>query len=157
LDVRPAASDPWLARSGQIQPSESIGTIRCQLWHAHHAQACPDSPALAAEYFPNITQTAKTLYIPWPRCYFWEWGWGGINVEYQPSRRTVVIHCYSAAPLIRWFHGPPGIGPTREQVLLVVSTKSLSAGLVTIVEDIRIEHLVGDESTEFRWATATIS
>jgi hypothetical protein len=41
--------------------------------------------------------------------------------------------------------------------LVVVSTDSISAGTINIVEDDRIERLIRDQSTEFLLATATIS
>jgi hypothetical protein len=41
--------------------------------------------------------------------------------------------------------------------ILVIPTESFLIGTVNIVEDDRIEHLVGDWSTEHPLATATIS
>ena len=41
--------------------------------------------------------------------------------------------------------------------LLLVPTASLPAGPVSVIEDDRIEHWVGDQSTEHQIGTATIS
>jgi hypothetical protein len=41
--------------------------------------------------------------------------------------------------------------------LLVVPTKALRSGNLTVVQDDRLEHLMGDQSTESPVATATIS
>lgn len=159
LEARVVQSDKRIPFRETIQPSQSLDAIRCQLWHANHVppSACPDSAALAAEYFPNLTQTPKTLYIPWQRCSANTISsWDGFSVEYQPSSRTMVIQCYVAEPFFQ--HQVAGVVAWFPQSLLVVSTASLSAGDITIVENDSIEHLlgIGDRSTVFQLATATI-
>jgi len=156
-DVQP---DKWIPLKKTIEPSESLDAIRCQLWHADHERPspCPDSATLTAEYFPNLKQSPKTLYIPWKRCTpSIGFGWDGFNVEYQPSSRTMVVHCYVAEPFYR--RQVAGVLAQAAQSLLVVSTASLSAGSITIVENDWIQHMlgVGDQSTVFQLASATIS
>jgi hypothetical protein len=160
LDSRLVASDPGVWSNGQvIQPGESIDMIRCRRWQARRSLglACPDSATLAADFFPNLTQTPKTLYLPWQRCYLDGALWAGFNLEYQPIRRTLVIHCYTAEAWIHWRQVRTAMWPQPEQLMLVVSTKSLPVGDINIVEDDRVERYAGDISTEFPRGTATIS
>jgi hypothetical protein len=136
------------------QPSESIDAIRCEVWHARHSptSTCAVGEALAAGYFPTLTQTPKTLYIPWNRCRA-----DGFNLEYQSSRRSLVIHCYTAQPWIYHERLLPGVAPARTLAVLVVSTESLPAGDIAIVEEDRIERPLRDRVIEFEFGTATIS
>jgi hypothetical protein len=136
------------------QPNESIDAIRCEVWHARQSptSTCPVGEVLAAEYFPALTQTPKTLYIPWDRCRA-----NGFNLEYQSSRRSLVIHCYTAQPWVNYELHLPGVVAERALAVLVVSTESLPPGDITIVEEDRIEHPLRDQSSEFQLATATIS
>jgi hypothetical protein len=78
-------------------------------------------------------------------------------LEYQSSRRSLVIHCYTAQPWVNYELHLPGVVAERALAVLVVSTESLPAGDITIVEEDRIEHPLRDRSTEFQLATATIS
>lgn len=160
LNAHVVASEKWVPLSAEIEPSESLDMIRCQLWKARPApkSTCSDGAALAAEYFPSVTQTPKTLYVPWAGCYYWTDGAGGFNVEYQPSRRTLVIHCFSTAAWITWGFHPGGVLAQRPQLILVVPTDSLQVGDISIVRDNRKEQFLRrDQSIEFELATTTIS
>ena len=145
-----------------LLPTQSLETIRCQLWRSRvrpvtTTATCPDSAALAGMFFPSLTQSPKTLYFPWPRCPGTWTGWEGFNLEYRSSSRTLVLHCYLAEP---WVWRQPMMSGTFAQqpaAILVIPTESFLIGTVNIVEDDRIEHLVGDWSTEYPLATATIS
>jgi hypothetical protein len=41
--------------------------------------------------------------------------------------------------------------------LILVPTDAISPGMLTVIRDDRIEHLVGDQSTEVRLGTLTVS
>jgi hypothetical protein len=145
-----------------LLPTQSLEAIRCHLWRSRvrpvtTTATCPDSAALAGMFFPSLTQSPKTLYFPWPRCPGTWTGWDGFNLEYRSSSRTLVLHCYLAAPWI--WRQPMRSDAIAEQpaAILVIPTESFLIGTVNIVEDDRIEHLVGDWSTEYPLATATIS
>ena len=138
--------------------SESLADLRCQIWHAGrftgqqvtpHTGPCPDDAALALAYWPQFSQSPKTLYLAWSRCWVF-------NVEYIASNRTLVIHCFTAGTLI-----PPvtlpGVVAQRFLDLLLVPTEAMSPGSLNIIEDDRVEHFIGDYSNEVVLATAVIS
>jgi hypothetical protein len=161
LDSRLVSSNPTAVyfNGHDTDPSAWLDTTRCELWHSRHRLdlACPDSAALAAEYFPNLTQTPQTLYIPWLRCYLDGALFAGFNLEYQPIRGAIVIHCYTAQPWIHWRHVEMAARPQPELLMLVVSTKSLSLAEVVVIEDDRVERYGGYDSTEFSRGRAIIS
>jgi hypothetical protein len=142
----------------QSQPSQSLADMKCRL--VTGATKC-DATTLAA-YFPNVVQTPQTLYLTWPHCTGWSGGgevitWQGYNIEYVPSTRKLVIHCYRAQP---WLYARDylyGVVALPRYALAAVSTAGMSAGTITIVEDDHIEHFVGEQSDESQIATATIS
>jgi len=167
-DVRTAGATPLAAALVKsdilfeaVQPNESISDIRCQLWHKlHDTLSCPGD--VASTYFPSITQSPSTLYVPWTGCISWSGSgailkWQGFNVEYVPAGRRLVIHCYVAEPWITHHETLFGVAALARVSLLVVPTVAMGPGAIQVVEDDRIEHLVGDQSTEFQVATATIS
>jgi hypothetical protein len=149
-----------------MKPSLSLADIRCQEWHLaftnpHRADPCPDATTLALSYWPQLTPSSKTLYVGWLPCgsYSKVGGQGianGFNVEYLSSNRTMIIHCYFARPWI-WQPGPPGTYAIAPLVLLLVPTNAIPTGTLSIVQDDRLEHLIGDQSAESTLATATIS
>jgi hypothetical protein len=159
LSVQMADSfPPPLHVSQAIQPSESLNDVRCAIWRARQSQdsVCPDEATLGAMYFPKLTQRRGTLYIPWFWCAY-TMGGDGFNVEYQPSRRAIVIHCYLARA---WVWMQPLTTTTAMEIslsLLLVRTALLPSGPVSVIEDSRIEHLIGEQSTEYQTRTATIS
>jgi hypothetical protein len=144
-----------------VQPSESISDLRCHVWHAHHsAMQCPDD--IAGTIFPSVTQTPNTLYLIWMGCISWHGygeiiSWQGYNLEYLPPSRRLLIHCYVSEPWITHHQTLFGVAAVPSASLLVVPTGPMGPGRVQVVEDDRLEHLVGDQSTEFQLATATIS
>ena len=158
LNTRTVGSDPPVISAQAIQPSQSLNDVRCAIWRARHPQTavCPDAATLASLYFPKLTQSPSTLYVPWLWCVYTQLYANGFNVEYQPGRRAVVIHCYLAKPLLR--QGQTSYAYSQPWLsLLLVPTSSIPAGQINVIEDDRIEHLVGDQSTEHELGTATIA
>ncbi len=141
----------------QSQPSQSLADMQCRLITG--ATKC-DARTLAA-FFPNLVQTPQTLYLTWPHC-VGGWGggevitWQGYSIDYVPSTRRLVIHCYFAAPWVRG-HLPEGVRTTGALSLLLIPTDAIPSGILSIVQEDRIEHLFGDQVTDFTIATATIS
>ena len=146
----------------EIEPTQSISGLRCSVWAKRHGGiSCPDD--IAQTYFPSVTQAPNTLYLIWTGCLSWRGGgpilkWQGYNVEYFPSSRRLLIHCYLAEGWLTPHQTPfPGVAAQPPANLLVISTGSIGRGDVQIFEDDRLEHLVGDGSTEFKLADAAIS
>jgi hypothetical protein len=77
-------------------------------------------------------------------------------VEYFPSSRILVVHCYSAKPVLD-VPRPPGVAFQVLTVLLAVPTAAMGSGQIRIFDDYRTEHLFGDQIDEYQVATATIS
>jgi hypothetical protein len=151
-------SDPPVNFLQAVQPSQSLNDVRCAMWRVGRSQSsvCPDAATLAAQYFPKLTQSPRTLYVPWLECPY-DMHAAGFNVEYQPSRHAVVIHCYVATP---WVWSQPqtmGAEPRPRGILLLVPTSSIPAGPVSVIEDCRVEHFGSDQSTESQLGIATIS
>jgi hypothetical protein len=141
---------PWYA---SIPPSESLDTIRCDIWRTsgQHSSASPcDNTALAKAYFPNLAQNPATLYVPWTPC-------AGFNVEFRAPSRTLVIHCYFAAPWISTAPRLMGVEARPLLGLLLIPTQSIPAGNLTVVEDFRTEHFLHDDFYESELGTATIA
>jgi len=151
-------SDPQLNFLQAVRPSQSLNDVRCAIWRVGKSPSsvCPDPAALAAMFFPNLTQRPGTLYIVWFGCAY-DMQADGFNVEYQPNRRAVVIHCYVARPWVWSRPQTEGAEPRLLAALLLVPTASIPAGPVTVIEDYRVEHFGGDQSTESELVTATIS
>jgi hypothetical protein len=120
---------------------------------------CPDD--IARTYFASVNQTPNTLYLLWTGCVTWHGSgaiteWQGYNLEYFPSGRRLVIHCYAAERWLTHHQTLFGMAAIPRASLLVIPTSPLGVGTVQIVEDDRLEHLVGDWTTEYPLATATI-
>jgi hypothetical protein len=139
--------------------SESIADLRCEVWHSGgwtnsgyrpNTGPCPDEATLALTYWPQLSQSPKTLYLAWTRC-------SVFNVEYIAFNRTLVIHCFTAGDSVPTFFSPGGVVAQRFLDLLLVPTDAMSPGSLSIIEDDRVEHFLGDSSTEVQLATATIS
>jgi hypothetical protein len=159
LIVRSVNSTNALYYNQTIKPSQSLDDIRCGLWHLRNpiTSPCPDSAELAGLYFTNLSQSQNTLYVPWQECWGTPDGPGGFDVEYQPSRQALVIHCYVAKP---WYWTEPrimGVEAAPPAGLLLIPTGGIQNGSLSVIEDDRIEHLLGDDSTEFQLGIATIS
>jgi hypothetical protein len=159
VNAQLVVSDKTVYAGQPIQPSEYLDDVRCEFWRQRRNPPlnCPDSASLASLYFPELRQSPKTLYLPWGGCPGGSNGRDGSNVEYLPASRTLVIHCYTAESLMTLHWAMPGVRAMQAQSLLLIPTDSLSAGVVTIVEEDRIEHLTRDWSTEVQLGTATIS
>jgi len=140
------------------QPSQNLADMQCRLIAG--ATKC-DATTVAA-YFPDAIQSPQTLYLTWPHC-VGGWGggevitWHGYNIEYVPSTRKLVIHCYQAKPWLYTHEYVYGVVALPRYLLAAVSTTGMTAGTITIDEDDHIEHLVGDQTDEYQLATAMIS
>ena len=146
-----------------LAASQSLENVRCQLWHAdtqnpNRAGPCPAAAKLAETYCPQLTQSPATLYLGWPPCgsYSAHGVSIGLNAEYVGANRTVIIHCYFARP---WLlnHGPSGVDAIEPMLLLLVPTNGIPPGTLSIVQDDRVEHLIGDDTYESPLGSATIS
>jgi len=132
----------------QGPPSQSVAVLRCEPPNGRGAAPCP-----------HLDQTAQTLYVVGTFCggYPKQPSWGeGQNLEYFPSSRTLVVHCYGAKPVLD-APRPPGVSFQVVTVLLAVPTAAMGSGSIKIDEDFRIEHVFGDQVDEYQVATATIS
>ena len=149
-----------------INPTQSLDDVRCQLWHAdshnlHKADPCPNGAILATSYLPQLTQSPATLYVGWLPCgsvsAYGESGVShGFNVEYIAANHTVIIHCYLARAWLS-YPGPRGVYAVAPLQLLLVPTSAILPGNLSIVEDDRVEHLLGDQSSESPLGRALIS
>lgn len=159
LTARSVDSTTTLYYNQTIKPSQSLNEIRCGLWHLRNptTSPCPDSAELAGLYFTNLTQSQNTLYVPWQKCWGIPEGPGGFDVEYQPNRQAVVIHCYVAKPWLWIEPRAMGVEAAPPAGLLLVPTGGIQNGSLSVVEDDRIEHLLGDDSSESQLGVATIS
>jgi len=148
-----AVNATWVYSTAESQweqgpPSQSPAGFRCQPLNGNGTAPCPP-----------VDQAPGTLYAIGDFCggYPKEPFRGvGQNVEYFPSSRTLVVHCYSAKPLLD-VHGPQGVSMRVLAVLLAVPTSVLGPGTIKIDEDDRVEHLFGDQVNEYQVATAMIS
>jgi hypothetical protein len=80
----------------------------------------------------------------------------GFNAEYFGADRTLILHCYFARPWL-WQHPPSGVYALEPMLLLLVPTNGIPPGNLSIVQDDRVEHLIGDETYESPLGSATIS
>src|SRR5258708_18577663 len=154
LNPRSVGSDPPVISAQAIQPSQSLNDVRCAVWRARHPQTavCPDAATLASMYFLKLTQSPSTLYVPSLWCVYTQLYANGCNMEYQPGRRAVVIHCYLTNPLLR--QGQTSYAyPQPWLSLLLVPTSSIPAGQISVIEADPIEHLLGDQTTDHQLAT----
>jgi hypothetical protein len=144
-----------------VPVSQSISGLRCQLWMDRFANTpCPAD--VASQYLASIAQTANTLYVIWVGCVDWHGAgdvinWQGYNLEFLPSERKLIIHCYVAEPWITFHERLFGAVAQIPAMLLLVPTDSMGPGPIQIIEDDRQEHLFGDQSSEFPLGSATIS
>jgi hypothetical protein len=159
LSAQVVESSPPIYAYQTLHASQSLDDVRCQVWRTRQRPqaACPDTATLANSYFPGLTQSPMTLYIPLMPCTSRGGGSDGFNVEFLPSSRTLVIHCYAAKPVISTEPHMQGVTAVPPLALLLVSTQSIPAGDIAIDVDVRVEHLFGDDSNEYRLMTATIS
>jgi|GEM_PF-1535539 len=151
-----------------LTPTQSLADVRCQMWHGdprnqHRSEPCPIDSTLAQDYWPQLVQTAQTLYVGWRICgNFWyaasgvQTEYSSFNVEYMGSSRTLGIHCYSAKAWLQGPGGPHYAAAVPTTALLLVPTDGISPGHVRVVADDRIEHLIGDEITATLTGVATI-
>ncbi|HZQ50307.1 MAG TPA: hypothetical protein VFB69_08365 [Candidatus Dormibacteraeota bacterium] len=139
--------------------TESLSSVACM--HLRAPRLPCGRADVAAEY-PNLVQGDHTLYFVWSGCVDWYGAgpvipWAGSNVEYFASTRTLVLHCYVGTGLL---YVPDRVFGSRSQLtytLLAIPTTPIGAGALHIREDDRLEHLVGDQSTEYDLATATVN
>ncbi len=143
----------------RLRASQSLSDVRCQVWLLQRPAPCPEEATLASAYWPTLTQSPRTLYLGWAPCGQYSFypvpRFYGFNVEYVNSQRAVLIHCYFAAPWIRG-HLPEGVRTTGALSLLLIPTDAIPPGILSVVQEDRIEHLFGDQVTDFTVATAAI-
>jgi hypothetical protein len=151
-----------------LTPTQSLADVRCQMWHSdpfnrYKSDPCPSDLTLAEDYWPQLAQSPQTLYVGWTVCgTFWynpnglQTEYSLFNVEYIGSSRTLTIHCYSARAWIRLPGGAHYARAVPTTALLVVPTNRISPGRLSVVQDDRIEHLLGDETTATQLGIATI-
>ncbi|HEY8813825.1 MAG TPA: hypothetical protein VIP57_01790 [Candidatus Dormibacteraeota bacterium] len=145
-----------------LPASQSIEDVRCHLWRARNGDTPPCTPDAASAYLPSAVQSPNTLYLLWVGCVDWHGAgdiikWQGYNVEFLPSGRKLIIHCYVAEPWITFHQRVFGVAALIPATLLLVATDSMGSGPIQIVEDDRQEHLVGDRSIESPLGSAVIS
>lgn len=141
-------------------PTQTLSDVRCV--QNTTTGRVPCTSAEVAAVFPGLAQRSQTLYVVWAGCLDWSGAgpvipWEGHNIEWFPGSRTIVFHCYTAKP---WLYFPErlmGLATLPAYVLVAVPTAGMGPGPITIIEDDRLEHLVGDQSTEYQLATAQIS
>jgi hypothetical protein len=140
-------------------PTQNLAQVGC----SRGAPYQPDPTCNASDAnIPSLKQTPQTLYVVWAGCADWSGAgaiiqWQGYNVEYLSSNQSLVFHCYTAKP---WVYVPDrlyGVVAYPQYALIAVPTAVIGLGPVTIVEDDRLEHLIGDQSTQTQLATTTIS
>ncbi len=143
----------WIEATDQVewvpgQPTQSFAEVRCRMARSGAAIPCP----------PVTEGAAPALYFVQALCVgpsSGSFSYQGHNLEYFPSSRTLVIHCYIARAWLE-ARGPMGVAAVPRAAVLIVSTSAMGPGQIKIVEDNRVEHLFGDQSDEFQVATATI-
>ena len=151
LESVPSYYGPLRPR-GPIRPSQSIADIRCQVWRQNASSQCPDDSRLAPSLWPHVEQRPNILYVGLlPSCP------GYFNIEYLSNDRTVTIHCHVAWPWISIPTGARGVVAIRETSLIVVPTDAIAPGALRVVQDDRVEHLIGDQTTETDLGTVTIT
>lgn len=147
--------------------SESLDEIRCSVFA--HTRVGPasnsgrpcDPAAVRSTIFASAVQAANTLYLAWTGCVEWHGAgayirWQGFNFEYMPSSRTVIVHCYISKPHFWIPEQLFGLAAFRPPSLIAIPTSSIASGSLTIDEDDRIEHLLGDQSDEYRLTSAVV-
>lgn len=158
--VRIAGGDTRVTVLANLRPSMSLEDMRCQVWQVARNAGCPDATTLSLAFWPALKGSPQTLYVGLStKCAQYDYVYG-FNVEYLPVNRRLTIHCYSTAG---WIPIPfssscRGICPSGPMTaLILVPTDAISPGMLTVIRDDRIEHLVGDQSTEVRLGTLTVS
>ncbi len=139
-------------------PSQSLASLSC--YSPGKGTTC--DVATWASSHPNFSQTPQPLFLVWTGCIDWSGGGEiksgqGFNIEYIPSTRKLVIHCYRARGWLYVHQYEYGVAAVPRYKLAVVSTADVGPGTIKIVEEEDLEHLVGDQSDESQLATATIT
>lgn len=141
-----------LQPTGPLRPSQSIADVRCQVWRQRTSGTCPDDSMLAPSMWPRVKQRPKTLYVGLlPSCP------GYFNIEYFARDRRLTIHCHVAWPWISIPTGAHGVAAIRGTTLVEAATDAITPGEIRVVQDDRIEHLIGDQTTETELGTVTIT
>lgn len=128
-------------------PTMKLDDLRCAAWQTTSRDPCPDPSELAKDVWVDATQAPNTLYIGvQDMCDTYGNDRAGFNVEYLSSRKTLIVHCVSAQA---WFlERDRGSRQIASIVLIAASTAAIPAGTVSVWEDDRVEHLVGDDSAQ---------
>ena len=140
-------------------PSQSLGDMKCRDFAGGRSPCTREQIASA---FPQLAQSDHTLYYVWSGCIDWSGAgavipWEGHNIEYFESSRTLLVHCYIGTAYVYRPETFFGVAGEFAGTLLAIPTSGIGSGSLQIREDDRLEHLVGDQSTEYDLATATIT
>ena len=140
-------------------PSQSLASLSCY----SPGRGTPCDVTTWASSHPSLSQSPHPLFLVWTGCIDWSGGgeiksWQGFNIEYIPSTRKLVIHCYRAQGWLYVHQYEYGVAAVPRYTLAVVSTADIGGpGMITIIEEDDLEHLVGDQSDQSQLATVTIS
>lgn len=148
----------------QLAADESLATVECTLWRSagpNRGKSCdPADPSW--QLYPTAKQEPSTLYLTWYGCIDWHGAgpiipWQGFNFEYLAATRSVIVHCYKAAPYLYTPEKLFGMAGFPIPGLFAIPDGSFGPGNVYIDEDDRLEHLVGDQTvSEFQLTAANI-
>jgi hypothetical protein len=142
---------------GTPTPTMSLADLRCQVSNNRSSEPCPDPTTLAQRFWPTVAQSPKTIYVGLPASCLPFGSASGLNVEYVGSSRLLLFHCVSARA---WFVPPAprmmGVMAAPTIILVSVPADAIPAGSLTLVQDDRVEHLLGDDSTQVVLGRVTI-
>ena len=151
--------------SAMPQADESLAVVECSTWRGSsigRGRSCdPQDPSWRV--FSTASQAPHTLYLTWYGCISWHGAgaivpWEGYNFEYLATSRSLVVHCYKAAPYVYVPEHAYGIAAFPPAELYAIPDGSFGPGPIVVNEDDRLEHLVGDQTwDDFQVATATIA
>jgi hypothetical protein len=138
--------------SAAVTPTQSLTDLRCQLWKSFRGPTCPDELTLALQirFFPDFAAMPRAVFVGllYP-C-------GQLSAEYTSQSRTLVFHCYYAAPWLQIPYGPASM-PFPATTFVMASTEDIRPGQLRIDRDDRIEHWVFDQSSEYQIGAVTAS
>jgi hypothetical protein len=149
--VKAESAPSWVSGAGFLAPppTTSLREVRCKVWRARSGTTCPDDSVLAPQLWPGLSQANHTLYVAmWSGLFRLTDSPPSLNVDYQPSSRTVTIHRSVSLPLLVWRSSNDqrdhaALAATLN--LLVVHVGGVPAGVVTVVTDDWVERITGDE------------
>lgn len=157
LTVQSYPMTPARDISIRAEADESLDTVECDASrnsYLNPSGSCdPKDPGW--HLFPTASQAPHTLYLVWNGCPIAPGA--GLNFEYLPAQRAVLVHCYQATPFVYFPERFEGIAPMPLPALYAIPDGAFGAGPLKIHEDDRQEHWVGDQTvSEFQLTAANI-